>query len=418
MIRRFIWIAALLLVTSSCSSDAKDETPDSNTQDVAQQDVPGDVQEDTTPWVKGCVDGFCAADPDHAPDPSKMGPFPVGVETFYFYVKGDSNETRKIVTEVWYPATEEVRDLPYDNVNLMDGAPQELIDKIGMTAIDPIPAMQHRDAPLRKADGPYPLILFSHGAFGIRFQNVYYTTLLASHGYIVASPDHQDNTLYDILLNGYDMDKVVESAFDRPLDVYGLLDKMLERNEAKDDRFHDAIDADNIGITGHSFGGFTSILCPYEDDRIKASVPMTPSTYAVPLLGHEFKDFPIPILMMTGTQDRTLETDVEMAPAYEQMPAPKSYFELYKAGHYSYTDICSLDLLKLAEELDFGDAEDALSDGCGEDNISVDIAHPLINQFAVGFFNYHLKGSTDSKKYFDAAAAEPHSDILLYKIEE
>ncbi len=147
-------------------------------------------------------------------------------------------------------------------------------------------------------------------------------------------------------------------------------------------------------------------------------MPLTPSTYAIPIWGHEFRNFPIPMMMMTGRKDRTLETDVEMSPIYELMPAPKYYFELHTGGHYTYTDICSLDLMVLAEELDFGDAEDALKDGCGDTNIPVETAHPLINQFAIGFFNTYLRNSTGSKVYFDAAAAAPHQDILLYRLEE
>jgi predicted dienelactone hydrolase len=42
-----------------------------------------------------------------------------------------------------------------------------------------------------RAAGQYPLVLFSHGNAGIRFQSLFLAAHLASHGYIVASPDHQ-----------------------------------------------------------------------------------------------------------------------------------------------------------------------------------------------------------------------------------
>lgn len=422
--RHATWSLLLLFAfsLSSCSS-GNSESPGSDvtTPDAgldSSQDVPTADREEEHIWQHGCVDGFCAADENNAPDPTKPGPFPVGVKTFSFTYVGHENQTRKIVVEVWYPATEEAREGPFESIDIKALATPAVQAKMGDLVIQPIPTMTVRDAAMRVADGPYPLILFSHGAYGIRFQNMFYTQLLASHGYVVASPDHQDNTLYDILLTGYNMETVVMSAFQRPGDVYELLDQMLALNSSKGGFFHGSMDEDRIGITGHSFGGFTSLLCPYEDPRFKASVPMTPSTYAIPIWGFEFKDFPIPMMMMTGKKDRTLQTDVEMSPAYELMPAPKYYFELHTGGHYTYTDICSLDLMVLAEELDFGDAEDALKDGCGDTNIPVETAHPLINQFAIGFFNYYLRNSTGSKVYFDEAAAAPHQDDLLYRLEE
>lgn len=420
--KRSALFLVLLLFAASCSSADSGGTDDvisadSVTDDVQLQpdgrsDAGGEIE--NPEWVKGCVDGFCAADENHAPDPSTFGPFPVGVKTFHFTYLGYQDQTRTITVEVWYPATDEAADGPFEDVDLKALATEEVKEKMGDLEIPPIKTRAVRDAQIREADGPYPLILFSHGAYGVRFQNVFYTQVLASHGYVVASPDHQDNTLYDILITGYDANVVVQSAFQRPPDVMELLNQMLSLNESKGGFYEGTMDEDRIGITGHSFGGFTSLLCPFDEPRFKASVAMTPSTYALPVMGYDLSQFPIPGMIMSGKMDRTLDTDVEMEPAYQMMQAPKYYFELQTAGHYSYTDICSLDLLTLAEQLDFGDAEDALEDGCGQDNIPVEIAHPLINQFAVGFFNYYLRSSTDSMKYFDEAAAAPHEDILLY----
>lgn len=417
--------ALLTACSSESSSDEDTASPgqDTTTQDTATpEDIPSDLAQDVTEdlgpdgWVKGCEGELCVADETHAPDPKELGPYPVGVKTFTFNHQGYNNKWRKITVEVWYPATEAARTMTPESIDLQAYAPDDVKPLFDNTEPSVIPTLSVRDAELRRADGPFPLIIFSHGAFGIRFQNVFYTQYLASHGYIVAAPDHADNTLYDLLRNGgYDGSIVAQSALDRPYDIEHLLDKLIDKNTTKGDFFEASFDPEAIGITGHSFGGMVSFLNPMQDPRFKAAVPMTPATQALIVMGYDLAEFPIPVMIMAGTVDQTLETDVEMAAAYDKLPAPKYYFELLTGGHYTYTDICSLELKRLAEDINFGDAEDALNDGCGENNVSVDIAHPLIRQFAVGFFNYYLRGSQDSAKYFSDEEAAKYSDILLYK---
>ena len=44
-------------------------------------------------------------------------------------------------------------------------------------------------------DGRYPLVVFSHGSGGVRFQSYFLAEWLASHGYLVAAPDHAGDTV-------------------------------------------------------------------------------------------------------------------------------------------------------------------------------------------------------------------------------
>ncbi len=436
MVRNAIFLALAATLLTACGSDSGSKSEpegdvaalDQGGDDTAtpdpdlapdpdldtEPDSPADTAEEDN-FVKGCQDGLCVADDKNAPDPSAPGPFPVGVKTFTFTHQGHQGKWRKIIVEVWYPATEEARDAPKEAIDLKEFAPDDVKPIFDNTVVTQIPTNSVRDAQFRTSDGPYPLIIFSHGAFGIRFQNVFYTELLASHGYVVVSPDHADNTLYDLLRNGgYDGSIVAKSALDRPYDIVHLLDKMFEKNSDSADFFFGSFNEDLIGITGHSFGGMVSFLSPMQDSRFKAAVPMTPATQALGPMGYDISKFPIPVMVMSGTKDNTLETDVEMAKPFEILPSPKYYFELLTGGHYTYTDICSLELKRLAEDIAFGDAEDALNDGCGENNVPVSVAHPLINQFAIGFFNHYLRSSTDSYKYFSAEEGAKYSDILLY----
>ncbi|WP_432749802.1 hypothetical protein [Paenibacillus amylolyticus] len=53
-----------------------------------------------------------------------------------------------------------------------------------------------------QADGTYPLLVFSHGAFGIKASNTSTFTELASHGYFVVSIDHPYHSFYTVSEDG------------------------------------------------------------------------------------------------------------------------------------------------------------------------------------------------------------------------
>ena len=376
---------------------------------------------DDTP---GCAADFCAASPESAPDPSTWGPFPLGGTTMTIDLKDHDGKPRTIKVEVWYPTTEEFRDGPFSHYSMYEDAPpdtQAVLEPVKeqVPVID-LPVV--RDAPVRVLDGPYPLVIFSHGAYGVRFQSIFFTLYLASHGYVVAAPDHTGNDTYDLFVtDGWNVDTLILSAMDRPLDATALLDRMLERNGTPGDLLEGSFEPDLIGASGHSFGGLLSLYMGLTDPRIKAMVAMCPKTTDIPLMltalapgNPGLSKMDKPTMIMAGGMDHTLNTEEEMRPAYEELPGPKYYFELARAGHYTYSDICMLDLGNLADNVGIKDAKDAMEDGCADDNIDTDIAHPMIREFAVGFFNYYLRDSKNSMQYFDEQAAQPYADELEY----
>ena len=368
-----------------------------------------------------CFEELCPADGDNAPDPAVKGPYPVGARTFQLDLKDNEGKPRTIRFEVWYPTTDAYRDGPWDAIDFYVDAPESLkglVEKY-KDSLPSIPVEQVRDAPLRKDNGPYPMVLFSHGAYGIRFQSVFFTVPLASHGYIVVSPDHTGATLYDLMsADGYNYDDLFLSGLDRPLDMVALLDEMLARNSDDEDDFFGAIDADNVGIAGHSFGGYTALKVAFDDPRIKAVVPQEPVTTILGLFGYQFPELPVPCMMQSAALDKTLEPQGEMYEPFLKMSTPKYYFELIAGGHFTYSDICILDLVYIANDLGIADAENALDDGCADYNVPMEIAHPLINQFAIGFFNFYLRHSPGSHDYFTTPAADKVKDVLVFEMEE
>ncbi len=417
-------LSICLLCLMACDGGGENGDPGKTDTAVPAEDAmttpDATPPEDLIPWEidpdPGCNGDFCAAGPDHAPNPADWGPFPVGVTTMTVDVLDHEGEPRSFRVEIWYPTTEEFRDGPFEEINIYEDAPEEYKPyiEIAKTEVPSMPTKAVRDATVRRGDGPYPIILFSHGAYGVRYQSVFFTIPLASHGYIVASMDHPKNTLYDILAYGYDMDVVVMSTMDRPTDAIMTLTAVTHRNETPEDMFYKSMITDKVGMSGHSFGAFLSLLMGSLDPRIKAIVPMAPASGFLDILGYPADGLKIPTMLMGGLIDKTLPPDEELLPVWPKIPPPKGFLRFPTGGHYTFSDICVLDLIKVADILDFGDAEDALEDGCGPENIDVAVAHPLINQMGIGFFNCYLRGSTGSLKYFDQAAGEPWTDEMLY----
>lgn len=186
----------------------------------------------------------------------------------------------------------------------------------------------------------YPLIILAHGASAHGVYDVRHAHDLASHGYIVAVINYgDDRTGYPGQLNPH-------VSYLRPLITKAVLDSLLES-----ETFAAHIDTDNIGISGHSFGGFTALALlggPFEgntetvrDPRIKAAV------IAAPWVGGNYdgSDFfafgpansglsrvSTPVICFFGTQDElTLASFI--LPAMRQLAGPTYVVELVDQPH-------------------------------------------------------------------------------------
>jgi predicted dienelactone hydrolase len=204
-------------------------------------------------------------------DPFARGGFPAGVRSLTIT---DAARQRALPVELWYPADDAARgrDLDAatrDTYELIPGLPSPWQEAV-------------RDA--APAAGRYPLVLFSHGFGGHRRQSTFFCTHLASHGYVVASVDHVGNTIFDMLqlmlqqARGETIEDTPEqlAAFIamRPADTVAMLDAMLA---GADREIAPLIDQARIGITGHSFGGWTTLMVAARDPRIGAALPLAPA---------------------------------------------------------------------------------------------------------------------------------------------
>lgn len=396
--------------------DIADE--DASPSDVPSQDVTPDPGAD--PGLP-CVGEFCAAGPDSAPNPRLMGPFPVGIKTVTYTDPDNPNpdgSPRVLKTEIWYPTTEEFRDGERYAYDPMSDGTDALREKYSDIDIGIFPCDGVWNPPVLRGNGRFPLVVFSHGAYGIRFQSVFYTLHLASHGYVVIAPDHQLNTLYEIMVDGWNGADLIPSAMQRPFDVLFLIEKFAQRNADPEDEFYDLLDMQNVGVTGHSFGGLTSFLV-VKDPRVKAIVPMAPEGSMInavaTILDFPFiEDIHVPTMMMGGVLDKTLNYQGSMADVFPTLNPPKWFLTLNRGGHYTFTDMCRMKLEELADR--WGDAEDAMNDGCNpETNWNYLDSHEATLHYAVAFFNLFLRNSPDSAAYLTAEAGADFGDEISFQ---
>lgn len=344
-----------------------------------------------------------------APDPTKPGPYPVGVRTVTFEDTGrrkPDGSPRLLVTEIWYPAVQATRGQPTVDYDIFQVFTPEQQASIGVGTIPLLKTAAVRDAEPARAHGKFPLIVFSHGQAAIRWQSTYFTVLLASHGYVVVSTDHEGGTLFDVVRG--QLQNVAVGLETRPVDVTYLLNRLGRLKQ--DDPLFGTFDLEKIGVTGHSFGALTSLRVAAIDKRVKAIVPQAPVDANVAWLGlAQPVVLGIPVHIQAAHDDRTLEWDTSIEPTLLVMRDPLWLLDITHGGHFTFSDLCAFDLASIVDrvmlDIPGADVRKVLNDGCGPTSPPATIAQPLINHFGVAFFNAQLKGSTASLELMTQAQA-------------
>ena len=156
--------------------------------------------------------------------PQPEGQYIIGTDVFTWednyrdeWFTKDKIDTRKIVVQIWYPASEKSDSLfPYmDYANLRVESISERIGK-GKGTIKPVTKVKtntyYKAKPVNEQ---FPLILFSHGLGGYKSQNLINIETLVSQGYIVVAPDHS----YDASITIFDDETSVGFESGLPDDV-------------------------------------------------------------------------------------------------------------------------------------------------------------------------------------------------------
>jgi predicted dienelactone hydrolase len=271
-------------------------------------------------------------------DPFGRGPFPVGVRTASLH---DATRDRALPTEIWYPAGtahrgQDLTEATRDEYSILIGLPGVRQDAV-------------RDA--APAPGRFPLVLFSHGYSGHRRQSTFWTTHLASHGYVVAAADHTGNTTKEIIEQTLAaqagktvpslLDNVVSSIAERPDDARFLLARMLAGAAGP---LAEHVDAEHVGMTGHSFGGWTTLTAVHREPRIRAAVVLAPAGGFAPAAPNPLAETvelawerKVPTLFLGAALENVL-SPASVADLYERTRDPKRMLVLENADHFHFCD--------------------------------------------------------------------------------
>jgi predicted dienelactone hydrolase len=236
----------------------------------------------------------------------------------------------------------------------------EKVETVDLTFED---SKRKREIPVKiyyaDVDLPAPVILFSHGLGGSREGSSYLGKHWAARGYICIFIQHpgSDEAVWKDkpkLLRKNAMRKAanVENFLLRIKDVSFVIDKLEELNKDKNSNYFGKFDLNRIGMSGHSFGARTTqAVCgevfkngkiSYVDKRIKAAIPMSPSSAKNSDAKISFSSVSIPWMLMTGTKDiaaigdQDLESRLSVFPS---LPAGDKYqIVLHNGEHSAFTD--------------------------------------------------------------------------------
>ena len=343
----------------------------------------------------------------------------VGVTTIE--VKGAGGRT--LPTDIWYP---------------IESGTTGSAAKYALGLI-PSPYGAIRNAVAAK--GPFPLVAFSHGNQGVRDQSPFLTEHLARHGYVVVSPDHVGNTTttYDANLTG-------AITIWRPGDIKAAIDR-IAKPEAGDPAWLKGLaDTTKVGMTGHSFGGYTTLATagiavtlpqgvtvdcakrpkddptcielgkigppPWQlgDKRIAVAVPLAHALYALGGLSHaSAKALKVPVVIMTATGDTLTKRAAEAVPLYNDLTSPKALVTIHGGGHMTFADVCPLKNAGVVPASLAGELAVLCSDTAKPTQKQ---AHAYIADTAVAAFDVYLKGDDSQRaKLAPMAQGQGHFSV-------
>ena len=291
-------------------------------------------------------------------DPGQAGPYSVVVETRPYR---DDQRNRSLRTELWLP---------------------------GPTANGELPALHA------------PVVLFSHGFAGTRLQSRFLCTHLASHGYVVAAPDHAGNTFLDLNLF-----KVTQSSIDRPQDLRVALDKLAEEAASPASSLYGRLDGRRAAAVGHSFGGYTALATvggwldlrekkargdakpsdpdymEFDDPRIVAAVALTPvmKPFFTP---ESVRGVRKPVLIVGASLDTQTSPRLHQEPLFAALGGERYLGVIDGATHFNFCDQGFIDAAPIVIRM------------LHRPTIDRPTADALIRRQTTAFLEHYLRGST------------------------
>jgi predicted dienelactone hydrolase len=274
------------------------------------------------------------------------GPYAAGVTSLKLSSGAD--------VEVWYPAAKaSVAGQTQDIFSISMLLPPALKSLVPADIDPKYPTGAYRDVPA-STDGPFPLVMFSHGYAAYPTMYASLTTHLASWGYVVVAPDHTERDLLAALAAGLsttttaaptdsvDASVQAQATQQRVVgqDAQTLLaarDVAVTASQDPASVLHGTINAAEQATIGHSAGAAAAAQAAVTD------VDPAVKTFVL-ISGTGPGGTPPPSkpgMVLTGGNDHVAALANETA-YYEKMNAPKRLVVIQQAGHNSFDDICEI----------------------------------------------------------------------------
>lgn len=239
----------------------------------------------------------------------------------------------------------------------------------------------------RPADGPFPLVVVSHGMYGNTFNQAWLGSQLSRRGYIVAMVNHPGTSTF--LRDPEDARRLWE----RPVDLSRLISYLLETSP-----FRTRIDPDRIFAAGHSLGGMTvmmlagarfdsgrrdracsgdgqPVVCKvlndwsvagteadraemtrsYKDERLAGVISL--DLGGTPVFSRDsLGAVDMPVLVLGSGRADMLDQDTESRALAAALPQSLvHHVELADAGHFDFMGLCKPEGFAILEEHEPGD---------------------------------------------------------------
>ena len=268
-------------------------------------------------------------------------------------------------------------------------------------------AQRQRTVPVKiyfpkTGSGPFPVVIFSHGLGGNRDGYEYLGRYWAQHGYVSVHLQHHgsDSELWQEV-PPTEIPKIMQeavanpqNAINRPLDVRFAIDQLTALNQAPG-ALEKRLDLDRIGVSGHSFGSFTTMAIAGEafvtpagretsfaDPRVKAAVAMSSSVPRDEARWNSaYANIRIPVFHMTGTKDDSPMGETKAAQRrvpFDRSHGPDQYLVTFQDGDHM--------IFSSRQKFQPGGEKDARF-------------HDLIAQSATAFWDAYLKQDSNAKTW-------------------
>jgi dienelactone hydrolase len=370
-------LLATTLLAAACGSDSDGATGTSPTTATASETTDAPAPETTAAAAPTTEPVETTPETTEAPeievtaaDLAARGPYAVGVTTRTLPEGG--------LVEIWYPADESAAGgtVVY---RVRDFLPPGVSDLITADIDDSFTIEATRDA-VASTDGPFPIVLYSHGAIGFRLQASHIAEHLASWGIVTASTDHESRNLSSSLAGTREGQPIATDQV-RSMRVYLT-------TLADDPVLGAALDNDRVALGGISAGGATAAEVAVDDDILG---------YVNYASGLSETVADVPSLFMAGALDRIADPSRSQE-AFERAATPSWFWLFEGTGHGGFNDSCAIgpddsNLIDLADQAGLGAFLDdrirtLATDGCDEPNRPVEEVWPGINQAATGFYRW------------------------------